>query len=52
MVEVDVMNVPQADDIEKILDIPLAISDRLNTKTKAIARYHFDARQAITTLKP
>lgn len=40
------MDVPQADDVEKILDLPLAIADGNDTKRKIWLRYRFDIRQA------
>src|SRR3989442_6233527 len=40
------MIVPQANDIDKILDLPLAIADGANTKHQIITRYDFDGRQA------
>jgi hypothetical protein len=40
------MIVPQANDIDKILDLPLAIADGANTKQRIIKRYDFDGRQA------
>src|SRR5437867_800871 len=40
------MDVPQADDIVKILDLPLAVADGANTKHLLTKRYGFDERQA------
>ncbi|MDG7002138.1 MAG: AAA-associated domain-containing protein [Nitrososphaerota archaeon] len=40
------MIVPQANDIDKILDLPLAVADGANTKYRIIKRYDFDGRQA------
>ncbi|HEV2139167.1 MAG TPA: AAA-associated domain-containing protein [Nitrososphaerales archaeon] len=40
------LTVPQADDVEKILDFPLAIANGANTRTRIAERYHFDERQA------
>ena len=42
---VDVI-VPQANDIDKILDLPLAIAKGANSKNLIIRRYDFDGRQA------
>jgi hypothetical protein len=39
------MNAPQADDIDKILDLPLAVADGANTKYRLTKRYGFDGRQ-------
>jgi len=38
--------VPQANDITKLLDLPLAIADGANTKHKITERYDFDGSQA------
>jgi hypothetical protein len=40
------MIVPQANDIDKILDLPLAVADGANTKHQITKRYDFDGRQA------
>lgn len=40
------MIAPQADDIDKILDLPLAIAEGANTKHLVTKRYGFDGRQA------
>ena len=40
------MIVPQANDIDKILDLPLAVADGENTKHQITKRYDFDGRQA------
>src|SRR2546425_2847801 len=40
------MNIPQADDVVKILDLPLAVADGANTKRLVTKRYGFDERQA------
>ena len=45
MDERECMNAPQADDIDKILDLPLAIADGANTKYLVTKRYGFDGRQ-------
>jgi len=39
------MFVPQANDIDKILDLPLAIADGVNTTHQVVKRYDFDTRQ-------
>ena len=40
------MDAPQANDIDKILDLPLAVADGVNTKYSLAKRYTFDEREA------
>ena len=40
------VTVPQANDVDKILDLPLAVAEGINTKNSIIRRYDFDGRQA------
>ena len=40
------MRVPQADDIDKIMDLPLKIADKINTSNLLAKRYVFDLRQS------
>lgn len=45
------MKVPQADNIAKIQDLPLAIEDGCNTPERISVRYDFDRRQALYYLQ-
>src|SRR5438309_8717366 len=40
------MRIPQADDIIKIMDLPLAIAENIDTSKLVAARYGFDERQS------
>ena len=40
------MKIPQADDVAKIIDLPLAIADGFDNPEALSSRYHFDRRQA------
>ncbi len=40
------MKIPQADDITKVMDLPLAIADGKNTSKLIAKRYEFDERQS------
>lgn len=41
------LSVPQADDVIKIIDIPLAVANGSSTTATAAKRYSFDRRQAL-----
>src|SRR5206468_12824764 len=45
------MKLPQADDLAKIADVPLAIKDGLDTPVALSARYQFGRRQALYYLQ-
>ncbi len=47
MGETSRLKVPQADDVTKIADIPLAVADGANNLESLSARYGFDRRQAL-----
>ena len=40
------MRIPQADDITKIMDLPLAIAEKIDTSKLVATRYGFDERQS------
>jgi hypothetical protein len=45
------LKIPQADNVSKIQDIPLAIEDGFNTPEKISSRYGFDRRQGLYYLQ-
>jgi len=45
------LKIPQADNVSKIQDIPLAIEDGFNTSEKISSRYGFDRRQGLYYLQ-
>lgn len=45
------MKIPQADDVAKIADIPLAVEDGIDTPAALSVRYHFGRRQALYYLQ-
>ena len=45
------MRLPQADDVAKIADIPLAVKDGLDTAEALSTRYQFGRRQAFYYLQ-
>jgi len=45
------LKLPQADDVTKISDIPLAIEDGINTPARLCVRYRFNRRQAFYYLQ-
>ncbi len=51
MGETERLKIPQADNVSKIHDIPLAIEDGCNTAERISSRYGFDRRQALYYLQ-
>ncbi len=45
------LKIPQADNVSKIQDVPLAIEDGFNTPERLSLRYSFDRRQALYYLQ-
>ncbi len=47
----DDLKIPQADDVGRILDVPLAVIEGANSPKDLAKRYHFDLRQGLYYLQ-